>query len=149
MLRIRANSVANPIPTGIAVGGNEIAVIAGPCSVESRSQIIETAIAVKEAGAFLCELEFQRYASRPALSKALAGCHLIQVVSGSAAWANAVLGLGVPVSLQVATRTVVDRRRLIEDAPLTPLSLWRRGMTFVADRLDDRALCLRPANVCP
>jgi 3-deoxy-7-phosphoheptulonate synthase len=36
---------------GFTVGGNEIAVIAGPCSVESRSQIIETAIAVKEAGA--------------------------------------------------------------------------------------------------
>jgi len=36
---------------GLNVGGNEIAVIAGPCSVESRSQIIETAIAVKEAGA--------------------------------------------------------------------------------------------------
>lgn len=34
-----------------AVGGNEIAVIAGPCSVESRSQILETAQAVKEAGA--------------------------------------------------------------------------------------------------
>lgn len=37
--------------SGFAVGGNEVAVIAGPCSVESRSQIIETAIAVKEAGA--------------------------------------------------------------------------------------------------
>ncbi|MCB0118546.1 MAG: 3-deoxy-7-phosphoheptulonate synthase, partial [Anaerolineales bacterium] len=36
---------------GFHVGGNEIAVIAGPCSVESRSQIIETALAVKEAGA--------------------------------------------------------------------------------------------------
>jgi len=36
---------------GFNVGGNEIAIIAGPCSVESRSQIIETAIAVKEAGA--------------------------------------------------------------------------------------------------
>jgi 3-deoxy-7-phosphoheptulonate synthase len=36
---------------GFTVGGDEIAVIAGPCSVESRSQIIETAIAVKEAGA--------------------------------------------------------------------------------------------------
>ena len=36
---------------GFTVGGEEIAVIAGPCSVESRSQIIETAIAVKEAGA--------------------------------------------------------------------------------------------------
>jgi len=36
---------------GFSVGGNEIVVIAGPCSVENRSQIIETAIAVKEAGA--------------------------------------------------------------------------------------------------
>ncbi len=37
--------------SNFSVGGNEIAVMAGPCSVESRSQIIETAIAVKEAGA--------------------------------------------------------------------------------------------------
>src|SRR5215813_12960879 len=36
---------------GFQVGGNEIVVIAGPCSVESRSQIIETAQAVREAGA--------------------------------------------------------------------------------------------------
>jgi 3-deoxy-7-phosphoheptulonate synthase len=36
---------------GFSVGGDEIALIAGPCSVESRSQIIETAHAVKEAGA--------------------------------------------------------------------------------------------------
>jgi 3-deoxy-7-phosphoheptulonate synthase len=36
---------------GFVVGGDEIAIIAGPCSVESRNQIIETAIAVKEAGA--------------------------------------------------------------------------------------------------
>src|SRR5258708_36624658 len=35
---------------GFSVGGNEIAIIAGPCSVERRSQIIETAMAVKEAG---------------------------------------------------------------------------------------------------
>ncbi len=33
------------------VGGNELMIMAGPCSVESRSQIIETAHAVKEAGA--------------------------------------------------------------------------------------------------
>ncbi|MCX6082690.1 MAG: 3-deoxy-7-phosphoheptulonate synthase [Chloroflexi bacterium] len=33
------------------VGEDEIALIAGPCSVESRSQILETALAVKEAGA--------------------------------------------------------------------------------------------------
>jgi 3-deoxy-7-phosphoheptulonate synthase len=35
----------------LAVGGNQIAVIAGPCSVESREQILATAKAVKEAGA--------------------------------------------------------------------------------------------------
>jgi 3-deoxy-7-phosphoheptulonate synthase len=36
---------------GFTIGGEEIPIIAGPCSVESRSQIIETAQAVKEAGA--------------------------------------------------------------------------------------------------
>ena len=36
---------------GFAVGGEEIAIIAGPCSVESRTQLLETAQAVREAGA--------------------------------------------------------------------------------------------------
>lgn len=36
---------------GFTIGSEEIVLIAGPCSVESRSQIIETAQAVKEAGA--------------------------------------------------------------------------------------------------
>ena len=34
----------------VSVGGNKIVVMAGPCSVESREQILETAHAVKEAG---------------------------------------------------------------------------------------------------
>ena len=33
------------------IGGRKIAVIAGPCSVETRAQLLETAVAVKEAGA--------------------------------------------------------------------------------------------------
>src|SRR5512142_2167183 len=33
------------------IGGKELAIIAGPCSVESRDQLILTARAVKEAGA--------------------------------------------------------------------------------------------------
>ena len=36
---------------GMKVGGKQIAIIAGPCSVESREQLLETAFAVKEAGA--------------------------------------------------------------------------------------------------
>src|SRR3990172_6031542 len=38
-------------PTRLQVGGPQVAIIAGPCSVESRQQIIESAHAVKEAGA--------------------------------------------------------------------------------------------------
>jgi 3-deoxy-7-phosphoheptulonate synthase len=37
----------------VALGGAEVVVIAGPCSVESRSQLFETAEAVKAAGAKL------------------------------------------------------------------------------------------------
>ncbi len=38
---------------GIQVGSDEVVIIAGPCSVESRTQILETAHAVREAGAHL------------------------------------------------------------------------------------------------
>ena len=36
---------------GFSVGGDEIAIMAGPCSVESRAQLLEIAHAVREAGA--------------------------------------------------------------------------------------------------
>ncbi|MEW6348172.1 MAG: 3-deoxy-7-phosphoheptulonate synthase [Thermodesulfobacteriota bacterium] len=36
---------------GNRIGGKKVLVMAGPCAVESKDQIIETAIAVKEAGA--------------------------------------------------------------------------------------------------
>ncbi len=36
---------------GIEIGGNRVVIMAGPCSVESREQVLEAAIVVKEAGA--------------------------------------------------------------------------------------------------
>jgi 3-deoxy-7-phosphoheptulonate synthase len=36
---------------GFSIGGEEIAIIAGPCSVESREQLLQTAQAVRQAGA--------------------------------------------------------------------------------------------------
>ena len=36
---------------GVAIGGPEVVVIAGPCSVESREQLLDSAHAVKRAGA--------------------------------------------------------------------------------------------------
>ncbi len=37
----------------VTIGGREIVIMAGPCSVESRTQLLETAHAVKEAGAVI------------------------------------------------------------------------------------------------
>lgn len=43
------NNSVFPI-NGVQMGGEEIIVIAGPCSVESREKLLETAFAVREAG---------------------------------------------------------------------------------------------------
>jgi len=37
----------------VPIGGTQAVVIAGPCSVESRDQVIDTALAVKESGAVI------------------------------------------------------------------------------------------------
>src|SRR5438477_7547343 len=41
------------LPGGLTLGGDEICVMAGPCSVESETQIIEAAKAVRDAGAVI------------------------------------------------------------------------------------------------
>lgn len=94
---------------------------------------------IPHVGANAGEIEFQRYRPRAALTEMLAECDVIQVVCGSPAWANTVLGLGKPVALQVATRAIVERRQ--RDAyPKSVSDWWRIAMTQVTDRLDDRAL---------
>jgi 3-deoxy-7-phosphoheptulonate synthase len=47
----RQESTVVRLPGGLAIGGDEIVVMAGPCSVETERQIIEAAIAVRDAGA--------------------------------------------------------------------------------------------------
>ena len=41
------------LPGGVTIGGTDVAVIAGPCSVESESQMIQAARHVREAGAVI------------------------------------------------------------------------------------------------
>lgn len=41
------------LETGARIGGTDVAVIAGPCAVESEKQIVESARAVRDAGAVL------------------------------------------------------------------------------------------------
>jgi 3-deoxy-7-phosphoheptulonate synthase len=50
-LEVKPEKTVIPVRNNVKVGGQEIVVIAGPCSVESEQQIIETARAVKAAGA--------------------------------------------------------------------------------------------------
>ena len=47
----RPESTVVHVGPGVAVGGDEIVVMAGPCSVESEEQIITAAMALRDAGA--------------------------------------------------------------------------------------------------
>ena len=90
-------------------------------------------------GAVGCELEFQRYHPRRALTQALAGCDLVQVVTGLPAPAYAACGLGKPVAVHCATRASVERKA--RHAMLGgPGEVWRRMMTRMIDRIDRKAL---------
>ena len=90
-------------------------------------------------GAIVPEIESRRYLPRSVLAREVADCDLLQVVAGVPAWANPVIGLGKPVSLQVATLIDVERRRLI-DRWTGPVGAWRRRMTRRIRALDDSVL---------
>jgi len=47
----KAETTIIRLPGGLTVGGDEVVVMAGPCSVENEQQILEAARAVREAGA--------------------------------------------------------------------------------------------------
>ncbi|MCX8042661.1 MAG: 3-deoxy-7-phosphoheptulonate synthase [Desulfobacterota bacterium] len=50
-IEIKQERTVVPVRGSISIGGNAVVVMAGPCSVESREQILETARQVKAAGA--------------------------------------------------------------------------------------------------
>ena len=90
-------------------------------------------------GARFGELEIQRVAPRPELAALLQGCDLIQVVAGAPCWAMPVVGLDVPVVLQTATLTTVERR-MRASLERGPLALWRAIMTRMVAKLDEAGL---------
>ena len=49
----KAENTVVQLASGVAIGGEEIVVMAGPCSVESESQILASAHAVRDAGAVI------------------------------------------------------------------------------------------------
>lgn len=93
----------------------------------------------EHVGAFMAEIEFHRYRQRRRLLEALKDVDLVQVVSGGPAWALSVVGLDKPTVLQVATRTIVERRRR-QSVERGPIASWRWLMTRITDRMDNKAL---------
>ena len=94
---------------------------------------------IVHVGSDFAEFEFARYRSRSLLIPHIRDCRFVQVVSGTAAWAHCVIGLGKPVSLQVATRAVAERAmRVGRERGL--MRFWRSAMTRVTDGLERTAL---------
>jgi glycosyltransferase involved in cell wall biosynthesis len=63
------------------------------------------------------------------------------MVCGAPAWAHAVIGLGKPVSMHVASRVKVERLRR-DERPQSLKDWWRKGMTEITSWMDDSALRL-------
>ncbi|MFO8009684.1 MAG: 3-deoxy-7-phosphoheptulonate synthase [Dehalococcoidia bacterium] len=68
---------------GVPIGGKRITIIAGPCAVESREQMMDTAWAVKEAGAHLIRGGAYKPRSSPYSFQGLGlkGLHILSDVS--------------------------------------------------------------------
>lgn len=102
--------------------------------VEERSW---NGMSYRHVGARWSEFEFQRYRPRPALTELLQGYDLIQIVAGTPPWAHLSKHVDVPVALQVATLTTVERNGQSTDDPL-PLRLWRSGMKHIVSHMERR-----------
>ncbi len=87
---------------GFHVGGREIVIIAGPCAVESRSQILETAQAVKEAGG---------HALRGGVFKPRTSPYSFQGLGeqGLEYLAEARAGTGLPIVAEIMSQVQLER----------------------------------------
>lgn len=90
-------------------------------------------------GAFLGEIETQRYQRRRILTDLLRGIDFIIVIAGAPSWALPVCGLGIPVVLTVATMTRAERRASLASQRGIRW-LWRSFMSEMVVHLDEIAL---------
>jgi glycosyltransferase involved in cell wall biosynthesis len=92
-------------------------------------------IPYRHVGARWSEFEWQRYRPRPPLTALLRDYDLVQIVAGTPPWAHVARHVDVPVALQVATLTRVEREGQHIDEGL-PRRLWHAGMTHVVSRME-------------
>lgn len=97
-----------------------------------------------EVGTNWSELEFQRYKPTYLLTELLDKYDIIQVVSGTPAWALLTKNSKTPTVLQVATLTKVEREELLKSNNSIRI-LWYRFMTEVISAFDYKGLQIADA----
>ena len=82
----KAESTIVSLPGGLTIGGEDVVVMAGPCSVESEPQILAAAEAVREAGATVLRAGAFKPRSSPYSFQGLGveGLHLLRLAERQA-----------------------------------------------------------------
>lgn len=106
--------------------------------IQIRNSQIED-IFYSRVGAFLTELEFQRYKPHPALTRLLQTYDLIQVVAGTPAWAAVTRLAGKPTCLFAATTAQKERVTKLQRTR-SWRKTWMHAMTMLATRYERQAL---------
>jgi 3-deoxy-7-phosphoheptulonate synthase len=131
---------------GVDVGGNGIVMIAGPCSVEDRTQLLETAIAVREAGAHALRGGAFKPRSSPYSFQGLgeAGLELLaeaRQVTGLPVVTEAITAEDVPLGssyadvLQIGARNMQNYALLHAAGKSQKTVLLKRGMSATVEEL--------------
>jgi 3-deoxy-7-phosphoheptulonate synthase len=90
-----------PLPGGGSIGGGDVVVMAGPCSVESRDMLLETAVAVRDAGGHILRGGAFKPRTSPYAFQGLGREGLEYLAAARAA-------TGLPIITEVMTPTEVD-----------------------------------------
>ena len=105
----------------------------------SPAQITKDTQSYLHVGAYLSELEFQRYQPRAILTDLLNQYDLVQVVGGSPAWAAAAMSASPPICAFAAT-TYAQERRILSSQTRGLRWLWLRLMAPIVETIERQTL---------
>jgi 3-deoxy-7-phosphoheptulonate synthase len=131
---------------GVSIGGRDIVIIAGSCAVENRSQFLETAFAVKEAGAHAIRGGVYKPRTSPYSFQGLgeAGLELLQEAreaTGLPIVSEVMSNAQVPILMQYADVLQIGARNMQNYSLLHAVGesqhpiLLKRGMSATIEEL--------------
>ena len=91
------------------------------------------------------EIEFQRYKPRKVLDDLVEQYDVVQLVCGLPVWGNVAKNWKVPMCMQVATLTKLERSAGSASGGSWLISRWRKWMTSITSRLDNQGIQMAKA----